>query len=216
MPGSPTHQAIRMPLYKWLNRQPRNAAPGVLAAVLWLCALATGGLATAVSAADSDFPGLQALMTDQQFDEAGLNGLSPAQRASLNRWLAEYAVFKLEAAPEPAIAPSSNPEAETETETKTENEQPKPQARVVAKPITAKDRRDRETIRTRIVGKFNGWQGKTLFVLENGQTWRQRSAGRYFYRAESPEVELFKNRLGFWELRILATGKTVKISRYRR
>ncbi len=51
---------------------------------------------------------------------------------------------------------------------------------------------EQEGIRTRIVGEFRGWDGDTVFRLENGQVWRQRLPGQWSYRASDPEVELSK------------------------
>lgn len=158
-----------------------------------------------INAEEPRFPGLAALMTDEEFDRTGLSSLSPVQRAELNRWLAERARFNLQRAP---AEQASEPDAQAATNPA--------QPPVVAKRLKRTKAPKPAPIQTRIVGKFSGWSGKTLFALENGEFWRQRQAGRYFYRAESPEVELYQNRLGFWELKLLATGKTVKVSRVSR
>jgi hypothetical protein len=70
-----------------------------------------------------------------------------------------------------------------------------------------------EKIESHIVGKFNGWKGKTLFTLANGQVWKQRLSGKYYHRAENPSVEITKNRLGFYVMRVLDTGKTIGVKR---
>ena len=54
------------------------------------------------------------------------------------------------------------------------------------------------SIHTRIKGEFNGWSGQTLFVLENGQRWRQRVSGVYRHRAQSPAVTIIKGRFGYY------------------
>jgi hypothetical protein len=68
-------------------------------------------------------------------------------------------------------------------------------------------------VRRRIAGTFHGWDGKTIFTLDNGEVWRQRLPGRYFVKLENPEVEIFKNLLGFYELKVVETGKRVGVSR---
>ena len=68
-------------------------------------------------------------------------------------------------------------------------------------------------VRRRIAGSFRGWDGDTTFILDNGEVWRQRLSGRYFVKLENPEVEIFKNLLGFYELRIVQTGKKIGVSR---
>ncbi len=68
-------------------------------------------------------------------------------------------------------------------------------------------------VTSQIDGKFNGWTGKTVFRLKNGQVWRQRYSGRYWYSAVNPEVEIKKNMLGFYQMKMMATGKTIGVKR---
>jgi hypothetical protein len=59
-----------------------------------------------------------------------------------------------------------------------------------------------QTITTSIKGPFEGWTGATVFRLSNGQVWRQRLKGRWRYKAESPNVEIKKNFMGYHVMRI--------------
>jgi len=68
-------------------------------------------------------------------------------------------------------------------------------------------------IRHHIVGHFNGWTGKTVFRLDNGEIWQQRLESRYAISLENPEVEIKKNLLGFYEMKIVKTGRRVGVSR---
>src|SRR5690606_18578174 len=68
-------------------------------------------------------------------------------------------------------------------------------------------------VRRRINGTFKGWSGDTTFVLDNGEVWRQRLPGRYAVTLENPEVEISKNLLGFYELKVVATGRRVGVKR---
>jgi len=43
-----------------------------------------------VARSDDTFPGIENLMTEQQFKASGLDKLTPAERASLNAWLVTY------------------------------------------------------------------------------------------------------------------------------
>lgn len=70
-------------------------------------------------------------------------------------------------------------------------------------------------VRRRIAGPFRGWSGKTVFTLDNGEVWTQRGLGRYFARLESPEVEISKNPLGFYQLKVVASGRIVGVARVR-
>ena len=68
-------------------------------------------------------------------------------------------------------------------------------------------------VRRRIAGHFSGWSGDTIFTLDNGEVWKQRLSGRYFANLESPEVEIRKNMLGFYEMRIVKTGRKIGVTR---
>lgn len=68
-------------------------------------------------------------------------------------------------------------------------------------------------IRRRIVGHFSGWTGKTVFRLDNGEVWKQRLGGRYAFSLENPEVEIKKNLVGFYEMKIIKTGRRVGVTR---
>jgi len=67
----------------------------------------------------------------------------------------------------------------------------------VAQPLNEK-----ESINTTIDGSFEGWSGSTEFKLSNGQIWRQRLKGKWRYKATSPSVEIKKNFLGFYVMRV--------------
>ena len=83
----------------------------------------------------------------------------------------------------------------------------------VAKSDAAVQELQNAPVRRRIAGTFHGWDGKTIFTLDNGEVWKQRLSGRYFVTLENPEVEIYKNLLGFYELRIVKTGYRVGVSR---
>ena len=70
-----------------------------------------------------------------------------------------------------------------------------------------------EGVRRHIVGHFSGWTGKTVFRLDNGEIWKQRLSSRYAISLENPEVEIKKNLFGFYEMKILKTGRRVGVSR---
>lgn len=86
-------------------------------------------------------------------------------------------------------------------------------AQQVVKSDSAVQKLQNTPVRRRIAGKFAGWSGKTTFTLDNGEVWRQRLPGRYAVTLDNPEVEIYRNVLGFHELRILKTGKKIGVSR---
>lgn len=139
-----------------------------------------------LQAQERAFPGVQKLMTEEEFRDAGLEQLDADELEALNAWLIRYT------AGESAVIRSDKTIVEVQ-EAKKEFE-----------------------IVSRIAGDFDGWSGKTIFRLENGQTWRQRLSGRYSYSGPpNPEVRITKNLFGFYELTVVETGKTVGVKTVR-
>ncbi len=68
-------------------------------------------------------------------------------------------------------------------------------------------------VRRRIAGHFSGWSGATIFVLDNGEVWKQRTTGSYAIAMENPEVEIVRNLFGFYELKIVKTGSKIGVTR---
>ena len=72
---------------------------------------------------------------------------------------------------------------------------------------------DSYTIRSRFDGEFTGWDGPTRFPLKNGQVWETKSTRRYSYSAIDPEVEITRNWIGTYKMRILDTDKAINVKR---
>lgn len=70
-----------------------------------------------------------------------------------------------------------------------------------------------KAVQHRIPGHFSGWTGKTIFTLDNGEVWRQRLPGIYKIKLENPVVEISKNLFGYYELRLVKTGRKIGVSR---
>ncbi len=138
----------------------------------------------ALPAAAVDAPDVRTMMTPEEFSAAGLGKLSPAEIEALNRWVIRYT------AKDAPIMREHN--------------------EVVREEIK---RVDAAVLKTRIAGEFRGWYGDTVFRLENGQTWRQRLPGKWFHKADSPEVELSKNMMGYWVLRVVGEDRSVGVIR---
>jgi hypothetical protein len=132
----------------------------------------------------SDGLDVRRIMTPAEFRAAGLEQLSPAQIDALNGWLMRYVAV------EAPIVRESNAALKAEVR-----------------------RQEGREIRSRIAGAFEGWSGNTLFRLENGQVWQQRLRGRWRHSADSPQVMIRKNLLGYWEMRVPGTGKQIGVRR---
>lgn len=52
-------------------------------------------------------------------------------------------------------------------------------------------------IESRIDGQFKGWEGETVFKLQNGEIWQQASYGYRVNFADSPRVTIYQSGDGF-------------------
>ena len=52
-------------------------------------------------------------------------------------------------------------------------------------------------ITSRIIGEFGGWNGETVFELENGQVWQQSSNGLLIVKLTNPKVTIKKARFSY-------------------
>jgi len=132
----------------------------------------------------AEAPDVRRLMSAEEFRAAGLGRLTPAELEALNAWLIRYT------AGEAPVLRASSPAVREEVR-----------------------RGEASVIRSRIAGPFEGWSGRTLFRLENGQVWQQRMSGTWRHRADSPEVEIRRNVLGNWEMRLPQSGKQIGVTR---
>ncbi len=141
-------------------------------------------VALLASGGHAEGPDVRTLLTPEEFRAAGLDKLTQQEIDALNRWLVTY----------------------------TARDAPEVRRNDVVVQAQV-EKIEAEGTRTRIAGEFAGWSGDTVFRLENGQVWRQRLPGRWSYHADSPEVELHKNMLGFWVIRVVDANRSVGVSR---
>jgi hypothetical protein len=184
-----------------------------------LCLLLATLCASASAAQDKTFPGVEKLMTSEEFAEAGLGKLTQAERKALNAWLVRYAAQQTPAptadAPEQkAGAPEQKADAPEQTAS-APVQTSVPAAAPVDDFTREKKKPKFEPFTSKIDGSFTGWAGKTVFNLQNGQVWQQRQSGKYFYPADNPEVEIHQNWAGYYRLKLLATGRSVPVKRIR-
>ena len=121
----------------------------------------------------ADNVSLRDLMTPEQFRAAGLKKLSPAELASLERFLKGYR------------------DETVQTVTKQTEDRVAP----VGKRNQAADR---SYIESRIQGDFDGLKGRTRMVLENGTIWQQSDSQlKLTAHLSNPEVILVRNFFGY-------------------
>lgn len=56
---------------------------------------------------------------------------------------------------------------------------------------------DTEVIESYIKGEFKGWDGDTIFILDNGQIWQQSSYAYTYHYAYHPKVIIYKTAGGY-------------------
>jgi len=152
--------------------------------------LSLHGVGCRAQAADNPgaFPGLRELMTAEELRATGVDSLNPRQLRALDAWLLLYLETRTDNASAPA-RPAAAPPATTASG---------------RAPRRSDETGDGLTGESRIVGEFDGWWGDTVFELENGQRWRQRLDGRYFYNGPpNPRVRISRNFLGFYKLTLI-------------
>lgn len=69
-------------------------------------------------------------------------------------------------------------------------------------------------LESRIAGDFTGWDGATVFYLENGQVWQQTSFDRLAVYIPRPRVS-FISTGSAWRMSVEGLGPTVPVRRIR-
>jgi hypothetical protein len=145
-------------------------------------------LAFAAAAWAADKMVLQDRMTPEEFKAAGLDKLTPAELASLNAFLGRddaKRVAEVKRAEEQAVAGFGGHS--------TPNNEP---------------------IVSRLIGRFDGWDGKTTFRLENGQVWQQNDTGELAgVHMDAPMITIRPGVSGSWWLRAEGRKSQVKVKR---
>jgi hypothetical protein len=139
------------------------------------------------------FSSLEEQMTGKEFRAAGLDKLSDQELAALNAWIRSHSLGTLG-------APAAGAAASTI--------------------VTTEDRRgfdddeDREPITSRIVGRFSGWDGQTVFKLENGMIWEQIDKEKFYIKEiENPVVVIDPGIFGRWDLSIEGYDSDCRVKR---
>lgn len=163
-------------------------------------------------------------LTAEERHAAGLDTLTPAQQAALDALADRFAregarvtedrireETKAEVAKVREESEAEVAKVREETRTTVEKEVKQRETTEAGRPAKT----EAQVIASRIQGTFRGWNGRTLFVLENGQQWVQTDpADNYWAPAQQgPEVELRPSGLGGWKLSVLPGGRWVRVRR---
>ena len=109
------------------------------------------------------------IMSQREMQDTGVSTLTPAQRRALNEWLNRYTIRVMEAAlkAEPSIPDTTV-------------------GRTSCSPA----------IENTISGEINGWDGETVFKLDNGQIWEQAEYSYTYFYAYRPDVTIYQTSSG--------------------
>ena len=130
---------------------------------------------------------LQDRMSPQQFHSFGLDKLSPAELAGLSDWM--RAQDEPPPAPTPVATPRRNSDGYLESGGRAE-------------------------IRSRFQGEFHGWNGHTVFPLENGQVWIQvEDATLSGLKLSHPMITISPGLLGGWKLHVEGSRNFAMVKR---
>lgn len=147
--------------------------------------------------AQERFSSVEERMTGKEFTESGLHKLSAEELEALNIWLRNHSVATLE------------------------NKAARSGGFAVADIEDYADQRgfegkqtDKSTIVSRLVGEFDGWDGATVFKLENGMVWKQGETDKFFTKTlVNPVVTIKAGMLGSWRMSVEGYNKSVKVDR---
>ena len=142
------------------------------------------------------FSSLEEQMTGKEFTTSGLDKLSPQELDVLNDWIRKHSVATLDApaASAAASAAAANPEGDRRG---FENEDV-----------------DRTEIISTLIGKFKGWDGQTVFKLENDMIWVQSDKDKFYIKEiENPTVIIEPGMFGTWRLQIEGYNSECKVKR---
>jgi hypothetical protein len=169
-------------------------------------------------------PNIDSLMTKEDFKASGLDKLSDAERAHLSGWLERYRQGAIKAPlpkdvkrrEEQAMMAASSPAAESsEAASSTAST-----ASIATTASTASqaatvepDEKRKFLIVAKVLPGFKGWLGKTVFRLDNGQTWQQRTTGTLRYSGSESTVRITKNFIGKYMMKHEDSGRSVGVKR---
>lgn len=142
---------------------------------------------------------LKAKLSEEQFNQFGLNKLSAGELDALSNWI--YGTVESEKKKVvDEIIPTGDDRFGAEKKIISNVETIRPEEKQMS---------------SRIPGNFTGWGGNTLFKLENGQVWKQITPGRFVVRLENPEVLIRKGMFGSYFLNVKGYGTRVRVERVR-
>lgn len=179
-------------------------------------------------ASDKQAPEIQTLMAPEDFTAAGLDKLTGAEREHLSEWVARYREGAIKGPVVPgkqrkeAAAAEAAAEAERDsTQVAADDAAPATTDEYPLEYTTQSEKKEKKKkkgkakfeLRAKVIPEFRGWSGKTVFSLDNGQVWRQRTPGRLRYSKGDSNIIITQNLLGKFVMEHEATGRAIGVRR---
>lgn len=141
------------------------------------------------------FSSLEEQMSGKEFTAAGLDKLSQAELDALNAWIRSRSLATLDTPKTGAAA------AYAGTDNRGFEDQKASEM-------------DRSQITSRIKGNFTGWDGNTIFELENGMIWEQADNDKFYIpEVQNPTVTIEPGAFKTWRLSVEGYGSDCRVER---
>ncbi len=134
-----------------------------------LIRIALLGCVIGLSQAQAPVLRIEQVMTARELRDTGVANLTSEQRDNLNRWLLAYTVRVMNIKRPQEASP-----------------QPSRLGGTGCSPA----------IESTISGEFKGWDGETIFKLDNGQIWQQAEYDYMYSYSYRPEVTIYPTTAG--------------------
>ena len=158
--------------------------------------------ASTLAVAQQAFSTLEEQMNGKEFTAAGLEKLTPDELTALNEWIRSHSLATLDAARPTAATAATTSAATSGTGDDRGFE------------IQKMQDSDRTPITSRLVGQFKGWDGQTVFKLENGMIWEQADKDKFFIKVvENPVITIEPGAFKTWKLTVEGYSSHCKVKR---
>ena len=177
--------------------------------------------ALAWPAVGMELPPLEDLMSESEMAVTGVDRLTADEKQALREWLEVFvdqdAKFAARKYAEQRKAEARAKKVQAEPEQKPGGISPSGTAETTqGQDVVREEPRNRFNKNVaRMIGDFSGWNGKTVFRLDNGEVWQQRrpDSVRRTKTISNPEVKISKNFMGFYVMEIPAAKVKVPVTR---
>jgi len=147
------------------------------------------------------FSSLEEQMSGKEFTATGLSKLTPGELEALNNWIRSHSVATLDQPKSGSYAVTADADVDVDVDdrgfkNKKDSEE------------------DRSPITTRVKGSFKGWDGHTVFALENGMIWEQADQEKFYTKeVQNPEITITPGMFGTWRLSMVGHNSACRVER---